>query len=187
LSISSYGQRKMKTKRFNNFNKIYILKLFIILVLLALFYLLYNKLFTFTSYVNRRQVTPRIAQHCSQYNANNIIRNKIQLPQNIHRRRVGFFLIATGKYIELARRLIDSTEKHFCSNSPHIYVHYFIFTDNTQFNPTLTNGDRNFTIIFQKHLEWPMSTLLRFENILKVCKIIIVNRFRVFENLLRSF
>jgi len=158
-------------KRLNNLNKISILKLCVIFVLLAIVYLLYNKLFAFKSYVNRRQVTPRIAQHCSQYSANNIIKNKIQLPQNTHRRRVGFFLIATGKYIELARRLLESTEKHFCSNSPHIYVHYFIFTDNTQFKPQLTNGDRNFTIIFQKHLEWPMSTLLRFENILKVCQI----------------
>ena len=67
-------------------------------------------------------------------------------------------------------------EENFCSKSPHTYVHYFIFTDDTQFKPLLANNNnnnnrnRNYTLIYQKHLNWPMSTLLRFENIIKNSK-----------------
>ena len=70
----------------------------------------------------------------------------------------------------MIRQLINSMEKNFCSNSPHIYVHYFIFTDDIKFKPFYVNSassNRNYTIIHQQHLKWPMSTLLRFSNILK--------------------
>lgn len=81
-----------------------------------------------------------------------------------------FSIKGTGKYINLIRQLVTSMETYFCSNSPHIYVHYFIFTDDINYKPfdldSTSSSNRNYTIVKQKHLDWPMSTLLRFSNIL---------------------
>ena len=156
-------QVKSEMKR----RKLNLKQYFLIAGLFVVTFLLYIELTQFKSYVNRSQVTPRIAQHCSKFRKNNAQQILRQ------RRRVGFFLIGTGKYIKFAQQLIESMEKHFCTNSPHIYVHYFIFTDATDFEPRLmskgyNDGNRNFTNIYQEHLQWPMSTLLRFENIIKV-------------------
>lgn len=130
---------------------------------LALFIFLYSHLTQFKSYVNRAKVTPRVIEYCSKFK-----KNKSQTDHKLLQHRVAFFLIGTGKYISFIKQLIESMEKNFCSNSPHVYVHYFIFTDKTNFKPDLIHKNRNFTNIYQEHLKWPMSTLLRFENILKV-------------------
>ena len=124
---------------------------------------LYSELTRFKSYEHRGKLSPRVIECCSKFKPNN---NKNQVAST--KRRVAFLLIGTGKYITFAKQLVDSMEKHFCPLSPHIYVHYFIFTDNILFKPDLINKNRNFTNIYQEHLKWPMSTLLRFEHILKV-------------------
>lgn len=85
--------------------------------------------------------------------------------------RVGFLLIGTGKYIQLTSQLVDSMEFYFCTKKRtfDVYVHYFILTDNLSFKPNISemNSNRNFSIIYQKQLTWPESTLFRFENILQ--------------------
>ena len=89
--------------------------------------------------------------------------NTVPVP---HLRRVGFFLIGTGKYLELVNQLIESMEEHFCTKKQ-AYVHYFVFTDVASWSPTLEDTFyRNYTIIHQDKLAWPMSTLLRFEIII---------------------
>jgi hypothetical protein len=149
---------KLKIKRRRlNFKELLLISSFCLA-----FIFLYFQLTQFKSYVNRTKVTPRIIEYCSKFK-----KNKSQTDHKLQH-RVAFFLIGTGKYISFIKQLIESMEKNFCSYSPHVYVHYFIFTDNTNFKPDIINKNRNFTNIFQEHLKWPMSTLLRFENILKV-------------------
>lgn len=86
-------------------------------------------------------------------------------------RRVGFFLMGTGRYIRLVQQLLESMETHFCAGRH--YVHYFIFTDDKTYMPKLnTNplsppGSRNFTRIYQERLGWPKDTLMRFEMLLR--------------------
>ena len=48
-----------------------------------------------------------------------------------------------------------------------VYVHYFVFTDSTAWRAPISSGNsnRNYSIIFQKKLAWPQSTLNRFEII----------------------
>ena len=146
----------------------------------------------FKSYESRRAIAPGILRQCAlltstpQYpprpplsNNNNNNNNK----NNEKKRRVGFFLIGTGKYLQLARQLILSMEKYFCTRDQLsrrlVHVHYFVFTDNLEFTLDLNGEERkenkeeeeirssNMSVVFQKHLTWPMSTLLRFENILR--------------------
>ena len=143
---------KIKRRRLNLKESIIITS-----ICLAIIFL-YSELTRFKSYVHRGKLSPRVTEYCSKFNK----------PNKNQRRRVAFLLIGTGKYITFANQLVKSMEKHFCPLSPHIYVHYFIFTDNIHFKPDLISKNRNFTNIYQEHLKWPMSTLLRFEHILKV-------------------
>ena len=79
-------------------------------------------------------------------------------------RKVGFFLMGTDRYLSLVENLLESMEKYFCINNQAL-VHYFIFTDNKTWSPTL-NSDRQFKLIYRKHQSWTMNTLLRFGMIL---------------------
>jgi len=78
--------------------------------------------------------------------------------------RIGFFLMGTGLYVRLIEQLISSLDKHFCPNSNHYYVHYFILTDALKLNTTTLNKN-NYTLIYTPHLKWPLSTLLRFQSL----------------------
>ena len=156
-----YENFKLKRRRLN-------LKEFIVItsICLAMIFL-YTELTRFKSYVHHGKLSPRVIEYCSNFKQNkkeiaNAKRQESQRP------RVAFLLIGTGKYIKFIKQLVESMEKHFCRLSPQIHVHYFIFTDNIYFKPDLIRKDRNFTNIYQEHLKWPMSTLLRFEHILKV-------------------
>ena len=81
--------------------------------------------------------------------------------------KIGFFLMGTGKYIELVDELIKSMEIYFCPNNKIIEVNYIIFTDKINYKPILNNDKyRKFNIIQQNKLKWPNSTLLRFEIVL---------------------
>lgn len=66
--------------------------------------------------------------------------------------KVGLLIVATGKYIEFVKPLIDSANKYFCTNHD---VTYFVFTDDEQFQAP------NVIKIDQKKLGWPYDTLMR--------------------------
>ncbi len=68
------------------------------------------------------------------------------------RKKVGLLIVATGKYIEFVPRLLDSADKHFCTNHE---VTYFVFTD-VQLSPR-----NNVKIFYQARLGWPHDTLMR--------------------------
>jgi len=87
--------------------------------------------------------------------------------ENSQMRRVGFFLMATEKYLKLVEQLIASMEENFCVKNNQIYVNYFIFTDNTIWTPhNIKQSLRDYKIIYRKSQNWTMNTLLRFEMIL---------------------
>ena len=68
---------------------------------------------------------------------------------------VGLLIMATGKYVSYAERLIESAEKHFCKNHQ---VTYFVFTDGD-----LQNPKDNVVRVFQSRLGWPYDTMMRFQ------------------------
>lgn len=88
-----------------------------------------------------------------------------------HKRyKIGLVIMATGKYINFVKPLINSAEKYFC---PHHEVTYFVFTDATMpprnrnnviyinTNPIIYRSQNLFTI-HQEKLGWPYDTLMRF-------------------------
>lgn len=86
-------------------------------------------------------------------------------------RRVGFFIMGTGKYLKLVEQLIRSLDDHFCVNNKQIYVNYFVFTDNKTWTPVaqrFPSSNRQFRIIYRQNQNWTLNTLLRFEMILKI-------------------
>jgi histo-blood group ABO system transferase len=66
--------------------------------------------------------------------------------------KVGLCVVATGKYIQFVKPLIESAEKHFCTNHE---VTYFIFTDGQP--PELPKIVK----IYQPRLGWPYDTMMR--------------------------
>ena len=76
--------------------------------------------------------------------------------QQLH---IGLCIVATGKYIQFVKPLLDSAEKYFC---PQHKKTYFIFTDSTQNDLLTTSYKENIIIIPQKRLGWPYDTLMRF-------------------------
>jgi histo-blood group ABO system transferase len=72
---------------------------------------------------------------------------------------IGIVVIATNKYIDFAKPLIESIDKYF------MVLHsrkIFLITDHTEFS-----CDAKVTIIPQEHQPWPKMTLLRYEMIYK--------------------
>ncbi|HDY88863.1 MAG TPA: hypothetical protein ENH82_12225 [bacterium] len=72
--------------------------------------------------------------------------------EQLHQKRVGLLIVATGKYIDFVGPLLDSADKYFCANHA---VTYFVFTDGR-----LPVRD-NLKTIYQKRLGWPRDTLMR--------------------------
>ncbi len=70
-----------------------------------------------------------------------------------HTYNIGLCIMATGKYLEYANRLITSAKKYFM---PGHNVTYFVFTDQPY---TIIE---NVVFIYQKRLGWPYDTLQRF-------------------------
>jgi hypothetical protein len=131
----------------------------------------YMLIISFLSIFSVLMLNNNLNQVKSNIITNNNNNRALKEPMGVVKHRVGFFLIGTGKYIQLTSKLIDSMENYFCTKKRtfDVYVHYFILTDDLKFTPNISraNLNRNFSIIYQKQLDWPMSTLLRFENILK--------------------
>jgi histo-blood group ABO system transferase len=75
---------------------------------------------------------------------------------------IGLCIVATGKYIEFVKPLLDSAEKYFC---PDHKKTYFIFTDSEKagLNDLMHSSYKdNIVITYQKRLGWPYDTLMRF-------------------------
>lgn len=66
---------------------------------------------------------------------------------------VGLLVVATGKYIQFVKPLIESAEKHFCKNHR---VTYFVFTDQDPISLPHT------VYVFQERLGWPFDTMNRY-------------------------
>lgn len=70
---------------------------------------------------------------------------------------VGLLIVATGKYVDFVPPLLQSAEKHFCTNHD---VTYFIFTDGViNCSPEIT---KKIVRIEQNKLGWPKDTMMRF-------------------------
>lgn len=66
--------------------------------------------------------------------------------------KIGLLIVATGKYIQFIKPLIDSSRVYFCPNHE---VTYFIFTDGAY------EQQPDVRIIAQNKLGWPYDTLMR--------------------------
>jgi len=86
------------------------------------------------------------------------------------RYKIGLVIMATGKYIDFVKPLINSAEKYFCPNHE---ITYFVFTDTITPSRNLNNiiyininntthKSSNVSTVYQKRLGWPYDTLMRF-------------------------
>src|SRR3990167_10008492 len=79
------------------------------------------------------------------------------ISQTIFSLNIGLLTVATGKYINFAPQLIKSARKFFGGNNS---VTHFIFTDqdlDISHYPWVR-------VAFQKKLDWPFSTMMRFHT-----------------------
>lgn len=83
---------------------------------------------------------------------------------------IGLCIMATGKYIQFVKPLLDSAEKYFCPNHQR---KYFIFTDSAPLqhneiaSPPIkellqSSYSQHIVFIYQERLGWPNDTLMRF-------------------------
>jgi histo-blood group ABO system transferase len=72
----------------------------------------------------------------------------------IHGDNVGLAIVATGKYIEFVKPLIESAEKYFCKNHN---VTYYVFTDQD------FDAPENVVCLPHSRLGWPYDTMMRYE------------------------
>lgn len=70
--------------------------------------------------------------------------------------KVGLLIIATNKYVQFLRPLIESADKYFLLNKD---VTYFIFTN----QDIEIDSNRNIELINVEHKEWPWMTLGRYQ------------------------
>lgn len=82
-----------------------------------------------------------------------------------NRFKVALCVMATGKYLPYAQKMVESARKYFCTNQK---VTYLIFTDDPKVfedQNLLTQEELNSKDIkyfFQKRLGWPFDTMNRF-------------------------
>lgn len=74
----------------------------------------------------------------------------------VEAQKIGLCIMATGKYLSYAEKLITSARTHFCKNHE---VFYFVFTDGQ-----LQNTGPDIVRIEQKRLGWPYDTMMRFHT-----------------------
>lgn len=73
--------------------------------------------------------------------------------QSVWGANVGLLVVATGKYISFVPKLIESAEKHFCTDHN---VTYYVFTDGQM------EQSENLVVIPHKRLGWPYDTMMRY-------------------------
>ena len=79
------------------------------------------------------------------------IQNDNQLPQ---KPRIGFLVVATGKYIRYIDPLFKSAEQYFLPGHERTF---FVFTDHVDEAPK----GPNIVAVYQKRLGWPYDTMMR--------------------------
>lgn len=79
-------------------------------------------------------------------------------------KHVALLIMATGRYVAYAERLVRSAEKFFCTDCKKTYV---IFTDAQRSEPTVSVGNNTVLYIAQQRLGWPHDTLMRTSVYLK--------------------
>jgi len=72
----------------------------------------------------------------------------------LHSAKIALCVMATGKYLAYAERLIASARTHFCKEHE---VFYFVFTDGQ-----IQDTGADIVRIEQKRLGWPYDTMMRF-------------------------
>lgn len=85
--------------------------------------------------------------HCQQETSNDTI-------QSQKKARVGFLVVATGKYIRYIEPLFKSAEQYFLPGHERTF---FVFTDHIEEAPT----GPHIVPVFQKRLGWPYDTMMR--------------------------
>ena len=70
---------------------------------------------------------------------------------------IGILYLCTGRYVKFWKDFFISSEQYFLPNEEKIY---FVFTDANEIF-----AEKNFNVkkIYQKHMKWPFSTLMRYE------------------------
>ena len=84
------------------------------------------------------------------------------------RKRVGVFIMGSGKYLPLLKQLVGSMEEHFCAGGA-AHVHYLLFVDElaaASWEPTNRTRDRSYTLIEHHQQGWPKDTLYIFRMLL---------------------
>ena len=80
-------------------------------------------------------------------------------------KRIGFFIICTGKYINFFKDLVESIEKYFLTKYNHIY---FISTDNPNYIQSISSElNINSVIKFITKKGFPLDTLFRYKYLLE--------------------
>lgn len=74
---------------------------------------------------------------------------------------IGVIIVATGKYINFIPRLLEAGKKYFLSKHN---VTFFIMT-NEPYAP-----EKNVILLYQPHMAWPYSTMLRYKAYLEYRK-----------------
>jgi len=80
------------------------------------------------------------------------------LSTSIQAAKVGLLVVATGKYIQFVKPLVDSANKHFCPNDE---VTYFIFTEG------VVPAYPNVVKFHHERVGWPYDTMMRCAMYLK--------------------
>ena len=71
---------------------------------------------------------------------------------NMYSHTIGLCIVATGKYVDCAQKLVKSAEQYFCRDHT---VRYFIFTD------SFLENTAHAAYLFHPRLGWPFDTLKR--------------------------
>lgn len=72
--------------------------------------------------------------------------------------KIGLLVVATGRYIEFIPNLVEQGKKYFLPNHE---ITYFVFADRP------LAPQENIVLCYQKKLDWPYSTMLRYETYLR--------------------
>lgn len=74
------------------------------------------------------------------------------LSQTLYASNIGLVIMATGKYVTFAMKLVESAKTHFCKNHQ---ITFFIFTD-----ANLQDAG-SIKVFHQEKLGWPYDTMMR--------------------------
>lgn len=85
-------------------------------------------------------------------------------PKPVVPKHVALLIMATGRYVAFAEKLIDSAEQFFCTECKKTYV---IFTDAKPGVTKIAKGNNTIIYVPQKRLGWPHDTLMRSEVYLR--------------------